>query len=400
MHARLLLSFLCLLSAPLHAQVVVVDDQAGAGVDFTNLQEAIDGSADGSILLIRPGSYHTSVTFKVEYRSLTLIGDEAAGPVVLLNSIVIGNIESDQRVVVRGMQTFRLEVRNCSGNVWIEDLRGNSMLVKDSEQVALVGCRFGDESITSGMAVNASTAAVLECDGLGSKGIDGDIEPYSGLPLPGGPGGPAFFSLGGAATFLGGNHFHGGPGGKGLEADAFHDCSDGGNGGVALQVGGYPDASAVLNGGLLEGGAAGLGGAGCADGVAGAESGVEAGSVLADLGGPHRFFRMSAPVREGEDLEMKFTAQPGDRALVLASATPGMLFRPGMQGVLLVDQPGRLLGPVRVRADGSLRVRLLMPDLAAQVEGRVLYATAAFVDASGRFLLGGSSTTVVLDSVF
>ena len=38
-------------------QVLVVDDDGGAGVDFTHLQDAIEAAGEGDLVLIRDGHY-------------------------------------------------------------------------------------------------------------------------------------------------------------------------------------------------------------------------------------------------------------------------------------------------------------------------------------------------------
>ena len=44
-------------TAATQGQVFVVDDEAGAGVDFTDLQLAIDLASDGDLILVKEGSF-------------------------------------------------------------------------------------------------------------------------------------------------------------------------------------------------------------------------------------------------------------------------------------------------------------------------------------------------------
>lgn len=48
-----------------------MDDDGGAGVDFTELQTAIDAAGDGDTLLIHPGSYSSAT---IDNQALTLVG--------------------------------------------------------------------------------------------------------------------------------------------------------------------------------------------------------------------------------------------------------------------------------------------------------------------------------------
>ena len=55
--------------------VLVVDDDGGAGVAFTDLQPAIDAASSGDTLLIKAGVYGVGSTTTISGKALNLIAD-------------------------------------------------------------------------------------------------------------------------------------------------------------------------------------------------------------------------------------------------------------------------------------------------------------------------------------
>ena len=73
MQARLVGAAALLAAAVTPAQVFVVDDDGGPGVDYTDLPAAIAAVPSGSVLRVRPGDY---THFALAGKSLTIVGDD------------------------------------------------------------------------------------------------------------------------------------------------------------------------------------------------------------------------------------------------------------------------------------------------------------------------------------
>src|SRR5262245_6669651 len=80
--SRLSLPIAALLTAaPLaRAGVLVVSRTPGPGIDFTQIQPAVNAAVDGDTILVRNGSY---MPFKIDGKSLTVVAD---GTSVLLDA--------------------------------------------------------------------------------------------------------------------------------------------------------------------------------------------------------------------------------------------------------------------------------------------------------------------------
>jgi hypothetical protein len=122
------------LAAPALAQgqLWVVDDGGGAGVDFTDVQPAVDAAAEGDTILIRPGNY-TWVT--IDAKSLVLIGEIATGT-AYVDSLTVRNLAADQAVALRGLYSENwFEFKACLGPILGEELltfsiRGSGVVIR------------------------------------------------------------------------------------------------------------------------------------------------------------------------------------------------------------------------------------------------------------------------------
>ena len=133
------------LATPLAGQspVWIVDDDGGPGVDFTTLDQAQAGAADGDILVFRPGVYlHDGFTVTpIDGKGLTLVADGD----VELHVIVVQNLGAGQAFTLRGFKgNGGVRASNCSGPVWIEELVDQpapelycQVLLEDCASVAL-----------------------------------------------------------------------------------------------------------------------------------------------------------------------------------------------------------------------------------------------------------------------
>ena len=165
--AALLLSWT---TSTAQSRVWVVAENPGPGVDFTNLQKAVQASADGDLVLVRDGDY---AGFTIEDRGIVVTAEVGAD--VHTASLRILDLSAGKTVVLRGLQAqapsgagTALTVRNCAGSVWIEDciLRGG---VGDNDFIA----PFDPLDSYAGARVQDSVAvSFARCDLFGGAGLD------------------------------------------------------------------------------------------------------------------------------------------------------------------------------------------------------------------------------------
>jgi hypothetical protein len=107
------------------AQTFVVDAANGPGAHFTSLPAAVAAVPDGSVLLVRPGSYSG---FTLVGKGLTILADPG---VAIVDGIVVSGLQVHQPLTLRGLQwpvAFTsagfdlLLLDQCAGPVLLEDL--------------------------------------------------------------------------------------------------------------------------------------------------------------------------------------------------------------------------------------------------------------------------------------
>src|SRR5690606_25798483 len=102
----------------------VVSQAGGPGVDFTELQVAAQQVPDGSVLLVRPGSY---APVRLDGKGLTILAD----PGVVLNgldrpAIEVVNLGATQSFTLRGGRVgwgrsgAQLRGERCAGQILVE----------------------------------------------------------------------------------------------------------------------------------------------------------------------------------------------------------------------------------------------------------------------------------------
>jgi hypothetical protein len=207
------LAILVLLVAPLTAQTFVVDAAGGAGSQFTSIQTAVAAVPDGSVLLVRAGSY---APFAIVAKGVTVIGEPGAKVVDSVAALVtVLNTATQQRVIVRDLaiENFvtgdsRIECIACAGPVFLQNVTippfgpgvAQRLLLDNCDQVladacgpfratlgavavavasselVLVGCNI---TATGGRAMQAtaSTVKLVLCSVQG-----GSVVPTSSLP--------------------------------------------------------------------------------------------------------------------------------------------------------------------------------------------------------------------------
>ena len=400
-----------LLAWPLSRQEVrVVDDDGGPGVDHTSIQAAIDAAADGSIVLVRPGSY--TELLLVDSKSLVLQAEPgvALGP---SSSVLVRNLAADGSVTLRGLHIDAfgnntnelLVLEDIAGSVWVEDceLLGSNIahftspatvIVDHCADVVLrdVVVRGGTDTLSSagpGIRCDASTLHLYEVD------VDGGTGTTGGTVQDGGTGGTAVHVTDGL-LFASHSILRGGTGGTTVGIFGCPDAA--GDGGIGLVLDGSAPQAFLRNSVLLPG-AGGVPAPGCdaTPGVPGAPSEILAGTLV-ETTRPAHTSSVTSPVRTDETAQIQLVGAPGDFAFLLYTREPGSIFLPGLVDALLVGtSPGALFVGV-LGASGTAGLGL-SPTLPPGIEGRVLFTQAFYYDAvNASGLLGAPSAVLVLDA--
>jgi hypothetical protein len=114
------------LAVPTRAEVHVVAPTVGPGVDFTDLQTAINAAAEGDTILVRDGAY--GPYFYIAGKSLSVVADGASvrlttGINIGDPALWIGGLSQGQEVLVRGLRCeMGVAVSQCEGAVWFDEV--------------------------------------------------------------------------------------------------------------------------------------------------------------------------------------------------------------------------------------------------------------------------------------
>lgn len=378
-------------NAAISAQRVwVVATGGGSGVDFTEIQAAVDAAAHDDTIVVRAGAYAPVV---VNGKGLVIVAD---GSVSVGNNAATGlevrNLPATRAVVVRGIDATgvirALNVEACLGPVTIEDcdlsgiLGGHGGMVNMSTQVSLLRCRFqsGFPIRTPGTGVIAanSTLHAFDCEFVGGsapRGSPGSV----GLALQncwltahrsqfvGGAGAPAVSSGGScvAAPY---------DGGHGLEAvQSTASCVDC----------------------ILLGGPAGAPGA-CPPANAGQPF---RGAVTVSTG-VATALQCSSPVRTGQSAQIALSGPSGAVAWLALAPAQRPLAPTGCNGTLYVDLASMvLLFAGFVPANGLLPVNLPVPPGLTDA-AVTLYCQSGMAPSSGGCFLGTPTAITLLAARF
>ena len=130
------LSALFTLPSAGHAETLI-DDDGGPGVDYTDIQPAVDAAGFQAVICVRPGSY-TGFTVS---RGLTILGEDSQHVHVPGVTRVAG---VGARVVLANLNLGQLlELRDCTGTVVLEavrtaaDLSAQPVLIENCSDVRL-----------------------------------------------------------------------------------------------------------------------------------------------------------------------------------------------------------------------------------------------------------------------
>lgn len=398
-------------TAGAQSPVLVVGEVPGPGVDFTDIQQAIDAAVGGEIVLVHAGTY---APFTIQAKALTVVAD---GPVLIPGGLVVQSLLPEQPVVLRGLQAEPevkpgLAVDGCAGAVWVEacTLRGGQeggapggLEAADAHGLTLVrsqvtGGKYGNPTFgftnvsgVTALVLSASRAAAWDTT---CTGTPGGVEAQDN----GGYGGSGVFTKLGTHLCATGGLFEGGDGGYGLEEFDFlcgcSFCHPGGTGGAGLvtltsSLVELRDVQLVAGEGMQDPSSSCQG-----------HDGVPLGGATDDvtlLEGTSRALTLPAAVREGDPLEVHIQGEPGDATVVLA-AWEADFFELAFGTLSLQPQVVALLGTLP--ASGELTLQVTAPELGPGVEGLLLVAQPWFQPAVGSKLLGAPSATVLLDAQF
>lgn len=398
-------------SAALAQSVWIVDDDGGAGVDFTSVRAAVAAATDGDLLLVRDGVYDG---FTFAGKSLAIVADRGHHPIVsevevgdLLGGPVVGiaNLAPGQEVILRGLEiggayfqsfdrTPYVTLANDAGEVWLEDValtHGVSLFAgftgihaTNCAAITVSRCdlraQASDGVYGNGVDATGSNLTLWDCEVLAAAGIAGVFQPAT----PGGHG----VELSGGSLFVSGGSLVGGAGGSTTTAPA------GAEGGDGLHLGG--GAIARVRDSLLVAGAGGAGTSG--SGPAGQASEIVSG-FLEPVSGARRTLELPSPVRPGVDLvEQTYTGLPGDFVYLLWSYTGQfppfyLALEHGSFVIDLTTLDG--VGVGAIGATGVLQTTAAVPVLSG-VDFFHLACQASFFQPGGGFFLSAPSMLTLL----
>ena len=404
------------LCGSVRADVLVLD--AAGGGDFTTVQQVVDGTHDGDIVIVRPGDYGFQTAI-FGGKSLSIVAD-GTGP-VNFPSLGITDIQVGQTFVLRGVRVvndnpgvtdlIRLQVYTSPGTVILEDctiegshdpsttvkltalnISVSNVVVESCEIIGGKGgdhtMTFGDESCVGGWGLRALAAHIAMSDctitgGAGGDDVVGDV-------LGAAAGGVGIIVVD-CELALSGCTVTGGAGGH----DTGPPLAQGPpTGGTALVA--DAESTLRLRDTTLTGGAGGTDAGG--SGHAGDDLAAP-GATVVTLDGPARTIQVGAPLTVGGSAQLVASGAPGELVLLIASPEATWHDVPKFEGTLVVGST--LLGPLAIGVldgAGQLQLGVSVPPLGLGAgEGMpVIIQVAGTLGAS--VVLGDASATVVLGS--
>lgn len=397
--ARTLAASALLGSLPFAQELITVGPSAGPGIDFTNLQAAVDAATADATILVRAGEYQG---FLVSQKSLHFVAETGAS-VRIVSGVTIFGLDAQQSVTLRGIDLWTdtdtvLSIGSGSGSVWIEDATIDvadqtlldAIVVNGCASVVLAGVDVRGPYRTAALRVfgNAAPAAVHVFDSQ-LRGGNGDPS------LVGFQDGAAAAEVHGASFFASGSTITGGDGSH--LVDPWFGCAQGAGGsGLAMSAG-----TSVAQVGVLDTAVQGGSGAeGCGSLPMHGPDYSGSGDLLT-LPGAHRTLAVNSPVREGETLSLSLGGAPGEFALLLLGAPAATLTGPAAWSawnaplLLSANASAFVLGAVP--ASGALELSFPVAELG--VDALTVAAQSAFLDfGAGGVRIGPTASVALIDA--
>ena len=115
-------------ASPIGAQEVhIIDQAAGPGTDYTNLdQSVLDDAAGGDVLILRPGQYNAG-TLSIVGKGLTILSERGDVTLNVGNALFVRNLALTDHVLLRGLDivgnNHAVFGDDCLGRIVIDDCR-------------------------------------------------------------------------------------------------------------------------------------------------------------------------------------------------------------------------------------------------------------------------------------
>ena len=352
--------------------VLVVDDDPGPGVAFSDLQSAVDAAIDGDVLLVKAGVYGGLV---IDGKALVIQAEENE-IVTLTDSLVVRNLAFGQGVMLRELVLRQsasvpqntLALNDNLGPVWLEKVR-----VNPDDSVPVFN-RFGT-AVQDCLSVTMTRCELLAGVSVGVYSQNSNLTLYDSSAAGGSVGG------GGAAVHVdGGTFFASGSTLNG--ADGFAGSPAYGNGGSGLAVHGgsplvrYLDCSITAGLGVASTsppGALGLNGEDIDD--------QSAGGVITEIVGTRRAIQKNSPVREGNVVTETHTGVAFDLIfLIFTFSQTNLAFISDFNGTFCLGSPFFVRNRGLLDANGFKAKDVTLQLFDPGVESIVFYNQVAHFD--------------------
>lgn len=388
------------LPALAQGQLWIVDQAAGPGHDFTELQPAIDAAAGGDTILVRAGAYGNGA---IDGKALVVAVEP--GAVVNVESFAVRNLQAVQEVVIRGIRTNKLTLEDNVGPLWLESIwGGNVVYFPDvcTEFFSGIGLGSWDklwirscaDVVIARSSFWGGYSSTVGYDGI--HAIDSNLtlfETDAAGGMPGGAGGGSQFDGGdgldisNCTLVASGCLFLGGCGGNGSIFEA------GGDGGAGLRsVGGM---SPQLLECQLYGGVPGCGGDPPYFEFCGTP-GPASTAPYTLIAGFARDYEIASPGVGGQTTTLAYTGKSGDLVFTLVALSQDSLFLPELAGTLVLPIPPILISHGPASGSGTLGVSVALPPLPPGIEAFPVYAQGAAISGVGAAVLCAPSQLTIL----
>ncbi len=224
-------------TSALAGQTWWIDDSGGAGIDFTDIQPAINAASAGDLLIVHPGTYSGFNLGK----NLTIMGFNVNHTSVVNGTVTIANLTSPGRAVLTGLRLKAMNLNSNGAPVILDSIRINPafagtgvVTINNCFDVRMYQCNVTAPMGTAvagsnGVEAVNSRLEVVDSYLAGAEGF------YVGCSGDAGDGGSALWASNNSIISVFQTTCDGGPGGQ---TDGFCEWSDpyGGDGGDGIYL--------------------------------------------------------------------------------------------------------------------------------------------------------------------